>query len=109
MVKGYIPSKGDICWASLDPTLGHEQKGGRPVIVLSPINYNQQSELALVCPLTSRIKGYSFEVKLGDKGVILADHLKSVSWKERDFHYITKAPIDVLENILSKIKTLLDV
>ena len=108
MVNKYIPDKGDICWASLDPTLGREQKGRRPVIVLSPINYNQLSELALVCPLTSKIKGYSFEVKLSEKGVFLADHLRSVSWKEKDLKFAAKSPPEVLVNVLNKIKILLD-
>jgi len=109
MVNKYVPDKGDVCWASLDPTLGHEQKGRRPVLVLSPIKYNRLSKLALVCPLTSKIKGYSFEVKLSEKGVFLADQIRSVSWKERDLKFVTKSPPEVLTNVFSKIKILLDV
>lgn len=108
MVKKYIPDRGDICWASLDPTLGHEQKGRRPVLVLSPIKYNQLSELVLICPLTSKIKGYLFEVKLSDKGVFLADHIRSISWKERDLKFAAKVPSEVLMDVLLKIKILLD-
>ena len=108
MVKKYIPDKGDICWASLDPTLGHEQQGRRPVLILSPKNYNNLSGLVVVCPITSQIKPYPFVVLLGSKSAILIDQIRSVSWQKRDFNYITKAPNEVLMDVLLKIKLLLD-
>ena len=109
MVKKYIPDRGDICWASLDPTLGHEQKGRRPVLVLSPKIYNNLSGLALICPITSKIKPYPYVVLLGDKGVILTDQIRSVSWQRRNLKFVNKAPTEILTNVFSKIKILLDV
>ena len=109
MVKKYIPDRGDICWASLDPTLGHEQHGRRPVLVLSLKMYNDLSGLAVICPITSQIKPYPYVVLLGIKSVILADQIRSVSWQKRNFDYITKSSPEVLTDVLSKIKTLLDV
>ncbi|MFN8969339.1 MAG: type II toxin-antitoxin system PemK/MazF family toxin, partial [Pseudanabaena sp.] len=76
MVKLYIPDRGDIVWLDFDPQAGHEQSGHRPAFVISPIAYNQRSNLALLCPITSKTKGWKFEVLLTDtktKGVILAD------------------------------------
>ena len=109
MVNKYIPERGDICWASLDPTVGHEQRGRRPVLVLSFSKYNNLSGLAIICPLTSQIKPYPYVVLLGDKGVILADQIRSVSWEKRDFEFITKLSDKVLEDVLNKIKILLDI
>ncbi len=52
-----IPDRGDVILISFDPTLGHEQAGFRPAVVLSPEYYNKASGLCLVCPITTSIKG----------------------------------------------------
>jgi mRNA interferase MazF len=80
----YVPERGDLLWLTFDPQAGHEQAGRRPALVLSPAAYNRRAKLALVCPITSRAKGYPFEVALPAalplSGVVLADHLKSADW-----------------------------
>jgi len=86
VVKSYIPNKGDIVWLEFDPRLGHEQKGKRPALVLSPLAYNEKVGLALFCPITSHEKGYPFEVKISGKainGVVLSDQVKSFDWRSR--------------------------
>lgn len=60
----YIPERGDAVWITLDPQAGHEQAGRRPALVLSPASYNDRVGLALLCPITSKVKGYPFEVAL---------------------------------------------
>ncbi len=107
--KKYIPDKGDICWASLDPTLGHEQKGRRPVLILSPLKYNILSGLVVICPMTSKIKNYPFEVRIGEKGVILSDHIRSISWQERNFKLIMKSSSEIVPEVLNRIRFLLDI
>jgi mRNA interferase MazF len=62
----YVPERGDLIWLSFDPQAGREQAGRRPALVLSPAPYNERSGLAFVCPVTSRVKGYPFEVVLKD-------------------------------------------
>ena len=83
----YIPQKGDIVWVNFNPQKGHEQKGKRPAIVISPYEYNKLTSLAIVCPITSKIKNYPFEVKINGiiQGVILADQIKSLDYKSRNF------------------------
>lgn len=80
MVKGFIPDKGNIVWINMQPQAGHEQSGRRPAAVLSPKSYNGKVGLALLCPITSQIKGYPFEVmiplELKVKGVINLIKLK---------------------------------
>jgi hypothetical protein len=69
-------------------------------LVLSPKSYNQKSNLAILCPITSQVKGYPFEVPLptgsGINGAIPADHLKRLDWKARDAQRAGKAPASVL-------------
>ena len=60
----YVPARGDAVWITLDPQAGHEQAGRRPALVLSPGNYNGRVGLALLCPITSQVKGFPFEVVL---------------------------------------------
>jgi mRNA interferase MazF len=64
VVNNYVPEKGDIVWLDFTVQLGHEQRGTRPAIVLSKKAYNQKVGLALFCPITSKEKGYPFEVKI---------------------------------------------
>jgi mRNA interferase MazF len=78
----YVPETGDIVWLEFSPQAGHEQAGRRPAVVLSPQSYNRFG-LMLCCPMTTKRKGYPFEVAIGDDGdsTVLADQLKSLDWK----------------------------
>src|SRR5258708_2515055 len=101
----FIPSRGDVVWLTFDPQAGREQAGKRPALVLSPQAYNKITGLAIVCPITSRIKNYPFEVSIQGKkisGAILADHVKSADWKERNAKLIEKVSAAVLEEVLVK-------
>ena len=94
--QAYAPDAGDLVWISFSPQVGREQAGRRPGLVLSPRSYNAKVGLCLVCPVTHLAKGYAFEVALpGDlpiKGVVLADHLKSADWRQRNCEFIAVAP-----------------
>jgi len=106
-----IPDRGDIILLSFDPTLGHEQSGFRPAVVLSPEVYNKASGLCLVCPITTSIKGYPFEVSLdGTKktsGVALSDQVRSIDWQARKISIVDSISITSLATILAKVKPLL--
>src|SRR3954469_18543962 len=80
-----IPDRGDIIWLDFDPQTGHEQAGRRPAVVLSPAAYNGRIGLVICCPVTTRIKGYPFEVPLSGSPpcVVLADQVKSLDWRTR--------------------------
>lgn len=107
----YVPERGDIVWLSVDPQAGHEQAGRRPAVILSPAAYNRGSGLAVVVPITSQIKGYPFEVQvpggLRVKGVVLADHLKSVDWRARNAEQIDELPSETITEVLQKAALLL--
>jgi mRNA interferase MazF len=107
----YIPSRGDIVYVDFNPTKGHERQGRRPAFVISPLGYNERSSLALLMPITSRRKGYPFEVLLPSgliiSGVVLADQIKCLDWKARDVQFVEVAPESVIEEVQAKIEPLL--
>lgn len=110
MSNNYIPDVGDIVWLDFDPQAGREQSGHRPAIVLSPKLYNQKTGLMVCCPLTSRIKGYPFEVLVvieGQSSVVLADQVKNLDWQHRHVSLKARASVHVLDEVRKKIKALL--
>ena len=106
------PRRGDVVWVSLVPEAGHEQRGRRPALVVSPATYNRKVGLALLCPITSRTKGYPFEVPLPDgagvEGVVLSDQIKSLDWRARRATFICRVPDPVVAETLGRLRTLLD-
>lgn len=112
MVIIYIPERGDIVWITFGKTKGHEQSGRRPALVLSTSAYQQASQLAVVCPITTVIKPYPFRVEFEGKkvgGAILADQAQSVAWQERRVQYIEQADVSVLFEVVKKIVVLIGV
>ena len=111
MVERYTPARGDIVWLTFDPQAGREQTKRRPAIVLSPASYNEKVGLALFCPVTSKVKGYPFEVVLPAsspiRGVILADQVKSLDWRARDTRFACRTSLRVVSEVLEKLQTLL--
>ena len=106
----YVPERGDIVWLNFNPQSGHEQKGKRPAVVVSPKEYNEKTGLGLFCPITSQIKDYPFEVKIESKnvtGVVLSDQIKSFDWKTRKIEFIMKETPQKVSEILGKISVLL--
>jgi mRNA interferase MazF len=105
----YVPQPGEVVWLHFDPQAGHEQAGRRPALVLSPTRYNAVRGMMLCCPMTSRIKGYAFEVVVSHDppSVILADQIKSVDWRAREAAYKGTIPSHVLAEVLGKIRPLL--
>lgn len=109
-MASYFPSRGDIVWLNFTPQAGHEQKGKRPAIIISPLEYNKKTGLAVCCPIISNIKGYPFEVIVEGKkinGAVLSDHLKNLDWKAREIKFVEKAKPHVLEEVVSKISALI--
>ncbi len=109
-MSGYVPKRGDIVWLTFTPHAGREQSGRRPALIVSPDDYNATVGLALACPITSKVKGYPFEVHIHTpqiNGVSLADHIKNVDWRARNAEFIERADDAILREVLAKIAVLL--
>lgn len=108
----YIPERGDVVWITFNPQAGHEQAGRRPAVVLSPKSYNGKVGLALLCPVTSQIKGYPFEVAIPDglsvSGVILSDQVKSLDWKARNAEKACSLPEKSIKKVLQRVRALIE-
>jgi mRNA interferase MazF len=85
MAGRYIPDAGDIVWVTFDPSVGHEQSGHRPALVLSAAVYNGKTGLMICCPMTTQIKNYPFEVVIAGApaGAVLVDQVKCMDWRQR--------------------------
>ena len=109
--RSYVPARGQAIWLTFDPQAGHEQSGRRPAIVLSPREYNRRTGLAILCPVTSQVKGYPFEVVLpedaGINGAVLADQVRNLDWRARKAKLICDLDPATVDEILGKLETLL--
>ena len=108
--RSYIPESGDVVWLKFDPQAGHEQAGHRPALVISPASYNGKTGLMICCPMSTRIKGYPFEVVTEVDGVanaVLSDQVKSLDWKVRKATIKATVSAEVTRHVRAKIKALL--
>jgi mRNA interferase MazF len=110
VTKTDVPVRGGIYMMNFDPTMGHEQRGFRPAIVISENSYNKKTGLVLVCAITSARKGYPFEVYFEANtmsGVILTDQVRSVDWKARKLRYVENLPTAALTEAQAKLLSLI--
>ncbi|CAD7341521.1 endoribonuclease MazF [Sphingomonadales bacterium 56] len=108
-MAAYVPDIGDIVWLEFDPQAGHEQAGHRPALVLSPAKYNGLRGMMICCPMTTRIKGYPFEVveSRDPPSVVLADQVKRLDWRARRATKKGKVSKATLADTQAKIRALL--
>ena len=110
-MPSYVPEAGDIVWLQFDPQAGHEQAGHRPALVLTPERYNRSRGMMVCCPMTSKIKGYPFEVVVSSDppSAVLTDQPKSLDWKARRATRKGKIASSLLADVRAKIAALLSV
>ncbi len=104
------PERGDVVRLNLSPVSGHEQAGVRPALVVSPRSFNEKTGLAFICPITSKVKGYPFEVQVlleGVNGAVLVDQLRSVDWKARKALHISKMSVVKMVHVQELLETIL--
>ena len=109
--------RGDIYLVSLDPVLGHEQHGERPVLIVSPGAFNRVTETPVVLPITSggnfaRTRGFAASLEgLGIRttGVVRCDQPRALDFKARNARYLEKVPDSVIDEALAKLRTIVGV
>ncbi|HEV2292716.1 MAG TPA: type II toxin-antitoxin system PemK/MazF family toxin [Tepidisphaeraceae bacterium] len=118
--RTYHPKRGDVVHLNFSPSAGHEMADRHYALVLSPASYNRKSGMAIVCAVTSRVRGGPFEVMLTtgllpDKrgvgavaSVVVADSVRQVDYRERQAAFIVEAPREVVEEVLDKLLAVLE-
>lgn len=101
--------RGDIYLVSLDPTEGREQRGSRPVLVVSPAEFNEATKLPVICPITS---GGDFARRIGftvpltgvkTTGVVRCDQPRVLDLGARNARKVDSLPASVMEEVLAKL------
>jgi mRNA interferase MazF len=104
-MKASVPRKGDFISVTFSPQSGHEQKGRHPALVVSNTLFNEQTGLAIVCPLTTTHRGYPFHVVvIGNpdvKGFVMVEQVQSIDYRARQARSLGKASEDLLDEVLS--------
>lgn len=114
-MKRGIPDRGDVLNLDLDPAKGHEQRGKRPVLVLSVSEFNRFG-LILVCPITQGggfARDHGFAVPLSGagtrtQGVVLCNQVRTIDYKERGGGFSESLPGSLVEEVLARVRTLID-
>ncbi|MGB8815974.1 MAG: type II toxin-antitoxin system PemK/MazF family toxin [Minisyncoccia bacterium] len=105
-----IPDRGDIILCNFSPTSGHEQAGLRPAVILSASDLNSLTNMATVCPITSKVRGNFFEVPINNKktkGVIMVYQITSIDFRSRKVKIVDKIDSNLLSEVIDKVKVLL--
>nr|MDP2189838.1 type II toxin-antitoxin system PemK/MazF family toxin [Rhodoferax sp.] len=101
--------RGDIYLVSLDPTEGREQRGSRPVLVVSPAEFNEATKLPVICPITS---GGDFARRIGfavpitgikTTGVVRCDQPRVLDLGARNARKVDTLPASIMEEVLAKL------
>lgn len=104
MVRNYYPKQSDILFLDFNPTLGHEQKGYRPAIVISNNVFNDNTKMAMVLPISSNIKEFPTHhiLKTSKKisGAVLCEHIKSIDYEARNIKYVETLNEDEFNEII---------
>ena len=110
-MAAWVPNSAATAWVNFDPQAGHEQAGHRPALVLSPARYNGLRGMMLCCPLTTKLKGYPFEVVISQSppSAILADQIKNLDWRARKARRKGEVTAAVLADVRAKLKALLQI
>jgi mRNA interferase MazF len=87
----WYPEAGDLIWTDFNPTKGREQAGRRPALVVSSKEFTINTGLAVVCPITSRVRPFPSSVVLPSglpvAGEILTSHIRSIDTLARPVLY----------------------
>ena len=118
--RNYIPKRGDLVHMNFSRSAGHEMAGRHYALVLSPLTYSRRMGAAIVCPVTSRIRRYPYEVFIPEnllppkKGagavtsVIIADAVRQVDFRKREMEFVVEAPRQLVEEVLDLLLTAIE-
>jgi mRNA-degrading endonuclease toxin of MazEF toxin-antitoxin module len=108
--------RGDIYLVSLDPTQGHEQRGLRPVLVISPGPFNRLTRVPVVLPITTggnfaRTAGFAVplaEAGTRTTGIIRCDQPRALDLAARNGRRLEQVPSDIIDEVIARVATILE-
>jgi len=108
--------RGDIYLVSLDPTQGHEQRGRRPVLIISPGPFNRLTKVPVVLPITTGgnfARNAGFAVPLTDAGlrttgIVCCDQPRALDIAARNGRRVERVPASVVDEVLARVATILE-
>ncbi|HUO09048.1 MAG TPA: type II toxin-antitoxin system PemK/MazF family toxin [Phycisphaerae bacterium] len=115
----YFPDRGDFVHMNFSPAAEHEIADRHYALVLSTRSFSKATGFALVCPVTSNIKPWPFDVRV-PKGILppkkgretesvtMTDQIKSIDFRDRECEYVCKAPDGILDEVLAKVRAIID-
>jgi mRNA interferase MazF len=110
----YVPDTGDLIWTEFDPTRGREQAGRRPALVVSSAEFTENTGLAVVCPITSRVRPFPTSVvlppDLSVTGEILTSHIRSIDTQARPIRYAgATVPREIAQLVRAKLNAFITI
>lgn len=106
--------RGDIYLVSLDPTAGHEQSGSRPVLIVSPVEFNEATKLPVVLPITNggdfvRRLGFAIPITgIKTTGIIRCDQPRVLDLAARKARKVDTLPATIMDEVLARVATLFE-
>ena len=108
--------RGEVWLVSLDPAAGHEQRGRRPVMIVSPGKFNRVTQTAIILPITTRgnfARTAGFAVPLAGggmktTGVVRCDQPRVLDLAARSGTFLERALDTVVDEVLARVTTLFE-
>lgn len=114
--RAAVVERGDIYLVSLDPVSGHEQKGRRPVLIVSPGAFNRLTRTPVVLPITTggnfaRIAGFAVSLMgAGTRttGIVRCDQPRALDLGSRNARRVESVPSVIMDEVLARLATILE-
>ncbi|MGA0588037.1 type II toxin-antitoxin system PemK/MazF family toxin [Dyella sp. KRB-257] len=106
--------RGDIYLVDLEPTMGHEQRGHRPVLVVSPDAFNRLTQCPVILPITNggdfaRRVGFAVPISgIKTTGVVRCDQPRVLDLAARSGRKVDTLPAAILDEVLATAVTLFE-
>ena len=103
--------RGEIWLVSLDPTAGHEQRGRRPVLIVSPEPFNRVTKVPIVLPITNggdfaRNAGFAVSLDkaaLQTSGIVRCDQPRALDLSAREARLLESVPAEIMDEVLARV------
>jgi len=105
--------QGDIVALNFSPTLGYEQAGYRPALVISKDLYNTMTGYIVICPITNTLKEFPTRVALDERtkttGVVICEQIRTIDAEARNPKFLEKMPEDLLQQVIEIVSSIFEV